>query len=108
MHEPSDGIAEEVERQLQLALAAAAIAARRAIAGATSGLLANLKAHPPRIPPTMQSLRPMVAAIAMQRHGHGWQALPNINDGHETYELVLTIAQTHGRWLVNNVSSTTR
>ena len=32
MHEPSDGIAEELERQLQLALAAAAIAARRAIA----------------------------------------------------------------------------
>jgi hypothetical protein len=32
MHEPSDGIAEEVERQLQLALAAAAIAARRAVA----------------------------------------------------------------------------
>jgi len=32
MHEPSDGIAEEVERQLQLALAAAAIAARWAIA----------------------------------------------------------------------------
>jgi hypothetical protein len=29
MHEPSDGIAEEVERQLQLALA---IAARRAVA----------------------------------------------------------------------------
>ena len=32
MHEPSDGIAEEVERQLQLALAAAMIAARHAIA----------------------------------------------------------------------------
>ncbi len=32
MHEPSDGIAEEVERQLQLALAAAAVVARRAIA----------------------------------------------------------------------------
>lgn len=32
MHEPSDGVAEEVERQLQLALAAAPIAARRAIA----------------------------------------------------------------------------
>ena len=32
MHEPSDGIAEEVERQLQLVLATAAIAARRAIA----------------------------------------------------------------------------
>jgi len=32
MQEPSDGIAEEVERQLQLVLAAAAIVARRAIA----------------------------------------------------------------------------
>ena len=32
MHEPSDGIAEELERQLQLTLATAAIAARRAIA----------------------------------------------------------------------------
>jgi hypothetical protein len=32
MHEPSDGIAEEVERQLQLALAAAAVTARRASA----------------------------------------------------------------------------
>jgi hypothetical protein len=32
MQEPSDGIAEEVERQLQLALATAAVVARRAIA----------------------------------------------------------------------------
>ncbi len=32
MNEPSDGIAEEIERQLQLALAAAAIVARRATA----------------------------------------------------------------------------
>jgi len=77
----------------------------RAITRATSGLLADLKAHPPRIPPTMQALRPKVAAIALQRHGHGWQELPNISDGHETYELVLTIAHTGGRWLVNNVSS---
>jgi hypothetical protein len=80
----------------------------RAIAGATSGLLAGLKAHPPRIPPTMQALRPRVAAIAMQRRGRFWLALPNISDGHETYELVLTVARTHGRWLVNNVSSKTR
>jgi hypothetical protein len=77
----------------------------RAITAVTSGLLADLKAHPPRIPPTMQALRPNVAALAMQRHGHGWLALPNISDGHETYELVLTVAQTRGRWLVNNVSS---
>jgi hypothetical protein len=32
IHEPSDGVGEEVERQLQLALAAAALAARKAIA----------------------------------------------------------------------------
>ena len=79
-----------------------------AVRTATGGLLAGFKAHPPRVPPTMQSLQPRVAAIAMQRRGRGWQALPNINDGHETYELVLTVAQTHGRWLVSNVSSTTR
>ena len=76
-----------------------------AITAATSGLLAGLKAHPPRIPPTMPALRPKVAAIAMQRRAYGWQGLPNISDGHETYELVLTVAQTRGRWLVNNVSS---
>jgi hypothetical protein len=34
--------------------------------------------------------------------------LPNISDGRETYELVLTVTQTHGRWLVSTVSSTTR
>ena len=79
-----------------------------AITAATSRLLANLNAHPPRIPPTIQSLRPNVAAIAMQRRGPGWQALPNISDGHETYELVLTVAHTRGRWLVSNVSTKTQ
>ncbi len=76
-----------------------------AITGGSRGLVATLKAHPPRVPPTMRPLRPNVAAIAMQRRGRGWQALPNISDGHETYELVLTIAQARGRWLVSNVSS---
>jgi hypothetical protein len=72
---------------------------------ATNALLVDLKAHPPRVHPTMLSLRPKDAAIAMQRHRGDWQALPNINDGHETYELVLTMAHTRGRWLVTNVSS---
>ncbi len=76
-----------------------------AISATTSRLLANLKAHPPQDTPTMQSLAPTIAAIAMQRHDRGWQALPNISDGRETYELVLTVAQTRGRWLVNNVGS---
>ena len=81
----------------------------RTITTATSGLLADLKAHPPRIPPTIRSLRPNVAAIAIKRRGPGWQALPNITDGHETYELVLTlVAPTRGRWLVSNVSTQTQ
>ena len=53
----------------------------------------------------MRSLHPKLAAIALQRHRGGWQALPNITDGRETYELVLTITQTRGRWLVSGVSN---
>ncbi len=78
------------------------------VAGATHELLASLKAHPPRVPLTMRSLRPKVEAIAMQRRGRGWQALPSISDGRETYELVLTITRTHDGWLVTQVSSQTR
>jgi len=76
----------------------------RAVTTATGGLLAGFKAHPPRVPLTMRTLRANVAAIAMQRREHRWQALANISDGQETYELVLTIAHTRGRWLVSNVS----
>lgn len=77
----------------------------RAISAAAGGLLTNLKAHPPRVPPTIHSLAAKVAAIAMQRHGRGWQALANITDGNDTYELVLTVAQTRGMWLVNKISA---
>jgi hypothetical protein len=80
-------------------------ASLRAVKDAAPGLLASLKSHPPRVPPTLQSLQPKIVAIAMQRHGSGWQALPNITDGRDTFELVLTITRAHGRWLVSNVSS---
>ena len=53
----------------------------------------------------MRTLHPTVAAIAVQRRGSGWQALPNITDGRETYELVLTITPAHRGWLVSNVGS---
>ena len=79
-----------------------------AITAATPELLADLRRHPPRVPSTMQSLRPKIAAIAMQHHSRGWQALPNISDGHETYELVLTITHTRRQWLVTNANSQTR
>ena len=80
----------------------------RTIAAATSGLLAVLKARPPRIPPTMQTLRPKVAAIAMERLCHAWHALANVSDGRETYELVLTVDHSRGRWVVSNVNSPPR
>jgi hypothetical protein len=76
-----------------------------AIEEATTRLLVGLKSHPPRIPPAMRSLHAIVAAVAMQRHGSDWQALPNVTDGRETYELVLTITQTRGRWVVSGVSN---
>jgi hypothetical protein len=79
-----------------------------AITGATRRLIEDLKAHPPRVPPTMQALRPKAAAIAIQHRRRHWHALANINDGHETYELMLTLARTRGTWLVSNVGSKTR
>jgi len=76
----------------------------RAITASTTGLLASLPTHPPRVPTTMQTLAPKVAALAMRRHGRDWQALPNISDGHDTYELVITVEHAGRRWLVSNVS----
>ena len=43
IHDPSDGISEEVERQLQLAISAAALAARKVIATRQTAL-ANARA----------------------------------------------------------------
>ncbi|MGH2877002.1 MAG: hypothetical protein ACRDNJ_01020 [Solirubrobacteraceae bacterium] len=77
----------------------------RAIRDATANLVAGLEHRPPRVPLTMRSLHPKLVAIALQRHRGGWQALPNVTDGRETYELVLTITQTRGRWLVSGVSN---
>jgi hypothetical protein len=74
--------------------------------GAASGpLLAKFKDHRPRVPPTLHNLHPQVAAIGMEHHDDRWRALANINDGRDTYQLDLTIADHHGRWIVTNVSS---
>jgi hypothetical protein len=77
----------------------------RAIHDTTRALLADLARRPPRVPLTMRSLHPKLVALALQHHRGGWQALPNMTDGRETYELVLTITQTRGRWLVSGVSN---
>jgi len=72
-------------------------------AGATGALLGALKAHPPNIPPSMQGLHSRLAALGLQRQGGAWQALANVTDGRETYELILTLTQTRGRWFVSSV-----
>ena len=77
----------------------------RAINDAAANLVADLEGRPPRVPLTMRSRHPKLAAIALQRHRGGWQAVPNITDGRETYELVLTITQRRGRRLVSGVSN---
>ncbi|MGO9959183.1 MAG: hypothetical protein ACLP50_24980 [Solirubrobacteraceae bacterium] len=74
-----------------------------AVHDATPELLAYLEAHTPRVPLTMQGLHPRVAAIAVQRRGAVWQALPNVTDGDETYELVLTLQLVDGRRVVSAV-----
>jgi hypothetical protein len=77
----------------------------RAIHDTTRALLAGLARRPPRIPLTMRSLHPKLVALVLHHHHGGWQALPNVTDGRETYELVLTITQTRDRWLISGVSN---
>ena len=74
------------------------------ISDLTSKLHASLQANPPRVPPAVRRLRPQVRSLAMQRaNGGGWQELVVIFDGQQTYELVLTVRQAEGRWLVSAV-----
>jgi hypothetical protein len=62
-----------------------------AIHDATPGLLAYLKAHTPRVPITMEGLHPRVAALAVERHGGLWHALPNITDGQLRSEAIVML-----------------
>jgi hypothetical protein len=52
----------------------------------------------------MRPLHATVVAIG-SNHGSEWQALANVTDGHESYELVLTLTETSGRWLVSSVGN---
>ena len=75
-----------------------------AIHDATTALLAQLKAHPPNIPPTLQGLHPNLAAALMQRRSRGWEARATVTDGRQTYDLTLTLINEHGRWRVSAVT----
>jgi hypothetical protein len=71
----------------------------------TSALLRYLRAHPPNVPPAMQSLQGQVAGIAMTRVGPAWRALVNVHDARSTYQLTLTLARAGTRWVVTGVSA---
>jgi hypothetical protein len=75
------------------------------VQSATRGLARTVRTHPPRVPLAMHALRPELVAIAMQRRHGSWQALANISDGSETYELVLLVVRTRGRWVVTSVGA---
>jgi hypothetical protein len=72
------------------------------IRDATGELIAQLRADPPRIPPTLQGLRPRLASIGMQRHGVRWRAYALVTDGRVTYDLIVDVEQLNGRWLVSS------
>lgn len=80
-------------------------ATANAIVHATPALADQLKQNPPEVPPTFRSLHATVITIAIHRRGNGWQALPDITDGRETYKLVLTLTQTHNSWLLSSIGS---
>ena len=70
---------------------------------AAPALIAGLRAHPPRIPITLQGLSPRLAALGMQAAGPGWRAVANVTDGQQTYELSLALTREHGKWRVTTV-----
>ena len=53
----------------------------------------------------MRPLHATFAAIGSNGTGGEWQALANVTDGQESYELVLTLTETRGRWLVSSVGN---
>jgi hypothetical protein len=75
------------------------------IKSATPQLIGQLKAHPPRVPPTLQRGRPRVVALGTRRDHRAWAALASITAGEQTYQLTVAVARAHGQWRVNGVTS---
>lgn len=68
--------------------------------GVTSGLRAELAAHPPRVPPTVRARDPRVASLALTPDGKGWLASANVTDGQNTYQVISILRRVHGSWRV--------
>ncbi len=75
-----------------------------AINDAAVALTAQLKVHPPNVPPAMLGLHARAAAVGIERHGTAWMALVTVTDSRTTYQVNLTLAVVHGRWLVSTVT----
>jgi len=75
------------------------------IRGETAAFGRYLRAHPPNIPPAMQSLQGQVAGIAMAQAGGMWRALVNVHDARSTYQLTLTLVRVGTAWAVTGVSA---
>ena len=78
-----------------------------AIHAGSAQLIGQLEQRPPRVPATLQRVRPRLVAVGTQRAGGGWIALANITAGQQTYELTVTVARSRsrGRWRVTNVEA---
>ncbi len=68
--------------------------------GVTSGLRAELAAHPPWVPPTIRARDPRVASLALSPDGKGWLASANVTDGQNTYQVISILARVHRSWHV--------
>ncbi len=75
------------------------------IKAATPQLIGQLKANPPRVPPTLERVGPRVVALGTRRARGAWTALANITAGQQTYELTVAVARARGHWWVTRVTS---
>jgi hypothetical protein len=75
------------------------------IKAATPQLIGQLKAHPPRVPPTLQQVRPRVVALGTQPARGVWTALASITAGQQTYQLTVAVVRARGHWWATRVTS---
>jgi hypothetical protein len=59
--------------------------------------------YPPGIPPTatVRHLYGRVVSLALVRRGSSWRGLAHITDGQESFDEIVQLMQTGGRWLVD-------
>ena len=90
VHEPSDGMAEEVERQVQLAISAAALAARKLISGRQAALAAAAaqgEAHAQQLRAQLERERALASSQIQPVFDDAWWDAAQPRDVGEVWEL---------------------